>query len=105
MKYQGFYDSVVNVQGVPDTENKKEDIVKSWQEKSNTENSQNIAALPQNDQNELSQTNNESTWVESKESVDNKEDSSAKPQNNKEVQISEEEKQKKKEMRKVFINF
>ena len=101
-----------NVQEAPDIENKKEDIVKSWEEKNDVENPQNIAALPQNDQNELSQTNSESTWVESKESVDNKENSpsksdnsSDKPQDNKEVKISEEEKQKKREMRKIFINF
>lgn len=101
-----------NVQEASDVENKKEDIVKSWEEKNDVENSQNIAALPQNDQNELSQTNSESTWVESKESVDNKENSpsksdnsSDKPQDNKEVEISEEEKQKRKEMKKIFINF
>ena len=96
-----------NVQETTDVGNKKEDIVESWQEKENgnQENPQNIAALPQNDQNELSQTNSESTWVESKESAGVKEDSSTKPQNDKEVEISEEEKQKKREMRKVFINF
>ena len=92
--------SVQEASEIDNKENKE-----SWDEKSDEQNTQQVAALPQNDQNELSQTNNESTWVESKESVDSKEDSETTPQNDKEVEISEEEKQKKKEMRKVFINF
>ena len=53
-----------------------------------------------------------SSWVENKELVDNKEDSLAesdnpsdKSQNDNKVEISEEERQKRKEMKKIFINF
>ena len=83
-----------NVQEVQDVEKEKQEI-----EKENVEDTDKVEE-------------HLSYWVENKELVDNKEDSLAESdnspdilQNNKEVEISEEEKQKRKEMKKIFINF
>ena len=83
-----------NVQEAQDVEKEKQEI-----EKENVEDTDKVEE-------------HLSYWVENKELVDNKEDSLAESdnspdilQNNKEVEISEEEKQKRKEMKKIFINF
>lgn len=74
-----------NVQEVKDTENKKENIEKSWKDKQEEfEKETNISEQPQKENNIVE------SW-------------SADLQKSEE--ISEEEKQKRKEMKKIFINF
>ena len=74
-----------NIQEVQDTDNKKEGVDRSWEEKQLE--SENESNIPEQTQNE---NNIEESW-----SID-----LPKPE-----EISEEEKQKKKEMRKIFVSF
>lgn len=74
-----------NVQEVQDTDNKEENIEKSWEEDQwESEKESNISEQPQNENKTI-----ESWNVDLQKSEE----------------ISEEEKQKKKEMKKIFINF
>lgn len=98
-----------NIQEVSNLDNKEKDNIEPWKEEDNEGNSMGTAVLPQNDQNELSWTDNIVSWAENKESTNNNKDSLIQTKKNKEIQnnseFSEEERQRKKEMRNVFINF
>ena len=94
-----------NVQEVQDIETEKQSIEKSWEDKQTEPEKENIENTDKSEE-------HLSSWVENKELVDNKEDSLAESdnspdilQNNKEVEISEEEKQKIKKKKKILINF
>lgn len=111
-----------NVQEVQDVEKEKQSIEKSWEEEQKEFEKENIEDTDKVEEYLPSWAEGEDSWAPLwKELADHgvlrgktedfldssvKSDSpSDKPQNNKEIEISEEEKQKRKEMKKIFINF
>ena len=111
-----------NVQEVQDIETEKQSIEKSWEDKQTEPEKENIENTDKSEEHLSSWAEGEDFWAPLwKELADHgvlrgktedfldspvKSDSSPdKPQDDKEIEISEEEKQKRKEMKKIFINF
>lgn len=111
-----------NVQEVQDVEKEKQSIEKSWEEEQKEFEKENIEDTDKVEEYLPSWAEGEDSWAPLwKELADHgvlrgktedfldssvKSDSpSDKPQNDKEVEISEEERQKRKEMKKIFMNF